>query len=317
MLTNIAPSTFSELAGFALVAREKSFRRAAACLDVTPSALSHAVRVLEARIGVRLLHRTTRTVSLTEAGHVFYRQIEPALEAIGIALDSVNLFRDHPRGKVRVNAPYLAAEMVLAGRFGEFSRAYPDITLEVAINDHFVDIVEEGYDAGIRIGESIGKEMVAVRVTPDLRTAIVASPAYWQGRELPRSPQDLLDQRCIGYRAGAAATLYRWEFAKGGIAFSLQLDGPLVLDNNDMMIAAALDGVGVAPIVESTIRDELADGRLVQVLSDWCPHFPGFFLYYSGRRQHSSALRALVDFLRLPVVADLAATASSPPVRHR
>ncbi|MGK5027926.1 LysR family transcriptional regulator [Janthinobacterium sp. RB2R34] len=299
MLTNIAPSTVLELNGFVLVARERSFRRASAILNVTPSALSHALRSLEQRIGVRLLHRTTRQVGLTEAGQVLYDQVEPALQAIGIALDSINAFRDHPCGQVRINVPYLAAEMVLARRFGEFTRTYPDIRLDMAINDHFVDIVKEGYDAGIRLGDSVAKEMVAVRVTPDLRTAIVASPVYWAAHPAPRTPKDLLRHRCISFRAGSSGSLYPWEFEKDGKTLTLQLGGPLVLDNNDMMIAAALDGVGVAPIVESTIENELREGSLVQVLSEWSPYFPGFFLYYPGRRQHSSALRAVVDFLRL------------------
>lgn len=298
MLTNIAPSNLLELSGFVLVAKEKSFRRAAARLDVTPSALSHALRALEERVGIRLLHRTTRMVSLTEAGQDFYEQVEPALQAIGAALDNVNAYRAQPRGTVRINVPYLAAEMVLARRFGEFARAYPDITLEVAINDHFVDIVDAGYDAGIRLGESLARDMVAVRVTPDLRSVIVASPAYWRANPPPQSPRDLQRHRCIGFRAGSSGALYRWEFEKEGEKLALQLDGPLVLDNNDMMIAAALDGVGVAHIVESTIMAELADGRLVRVLADWSPPFPGFHLYYPGRRQHSAALRALVDFLR-------------------
>lgn len=298
MLTNLAPSTVLELTGFVMVAREKSFRRAAAHLHVTPSALSHALRALEERVGVRLLHRTTRKVSLTDAGQLFFGQIEPALQAIGVAFDSVNEFRDHPRGKVRINVPYLAAEMVLARRFGEFNRAYPDIRLEVSINDHFVDIAEAGFDAGIRLGENVGKEMVAVRVTPDLRSITVASPAYWKAHPPPQHPKDLLRHRCISFRAGSSGNLYPWEFEKDGKTFALQLEGPLVLDNNDMMIAAALDGVGVAPVVETTIEEELRDGRLVQVLSDWCPRFPGFFLYHSARRQQSSALRSLVGFLR-------------------
>lgn len=300
MLTNVAPSTVLELTGFVLVARERSFRRASAILSVTPSALSHAVRSLEQRVGVRLLHRTTRQVGMTEAGQVFYSQVEPALQAIGVAIDSVNAFRDHPCGQVRINVPYLAAEMVLARRFGDFTRTYPDIRLEMAINDHFVDIVKEGYDAGIRLGDSVGKEMVAVRVTPDLRSAIVASPAYWAAHPAPRTPKDLMQHRCISFRAGSSGTLYPWEFEKDGKTFALQLDGPLVLDNNDMMIAAALDGVGVAPIVESTIEKELREGSLIQVLPEWSPRFPGFFMYYPGRRQNSSALRALVDFLRIP-----------------
>lgn len=300
MLMNTASSTVLELTGFVLVAKERSFRRAAAHLGVTPSALSHAMRALEERVGVRLLHRTTRQVNLTDAGQLFYGQVEPALQAIGLAMESVNAFRDQPRGKLRINVPYLAADMVLAQRFGEFNRAYPDITLEVAINDHFVDIVETGFDAGIRLGESVAKEMIAVRVTPDLRSAIVASPAYWEAHPPPQTPKDLRQHRCISFRAGASGNLHPWEFEKDGEAIALQLAGPLILDNNDMMIAAALGGVGVAPVVESTIEQELREGRLVQVLADWSPRFSGFFLYYPGRRQHSLALRALVDFLRLP-----------------
>jgi DNA-binding transcriptional LysR family regulator len=288
----------AELSAFVAVAEARSFRRAAARLNLTPSTLSHALRSLEERLGVRLLNRTTRTVSPTEAGHALLKQIAPAFASIETAVESVNAFRNKPHGTIRLNVPHLAATMVLAPVLRRFALDYPDVTLEVAANDAFIDIVDEGFDAGIRLGESLDQDMTAVRVSPDFKTAIVGSPDYFTRHPVPETPHDLQNQPCIGYRA-ASGTLYRWEFEKDGKPLTVQVSGPLVIDAPGLMISAALDGVGLAYATESVVADHLASGRLIRVLEDWSPSFPGFYLYYPGRRQTSAALRVLVEMLRL------------------
>ncbi|HEV2566336.1 MAG TPA: LysR substrate-binding domain-containing protein [Microvirga sp.] len=288
----------AELSAFVAVAEARSFRRAAARLNLTPSTLSHSLRSLEERLGVRLLNRTTRTVSPTDAGHALLKQIAPAFASIETAVEAVNAFRLKPHGTIRLNVPHLAATMVLAPVLRRFALDYPDVTLEVAANDAFIDIVAEGFDAGIRLGESLDQDMTAVRVSPDFRTAIVGSPDYFTRHPVPETPHDLQTQPCIGYRA-ANGTLYRWEFEKDGKPLTVQVSGPLVIDAPTLMISAALDGVGLAYATESVVADHLASGRLIRVLEDWSPSFPGFYLYYPGRRQTSAALRVLAEMLRL------------------
>lgn len=288
----------AELSAFVAVAEERSFRRAAARLNLMPSTLSHSMRSLEERLGVRLLNRTTRTVSPTDAGQALLAQIAPAFAKIETAVEGVNAFRAKPHGTVRLNVPHMAATMVLAPIVRRFALDYPDVTLEVAANDAFLDIVSERFDAGIRLGESLERDMIAVRVSPDFRTAIVCSPDYLARHPAPETPQDLHRHRCIGYRA-ASGTIYRWEFERNGEPVVVQVSGPLVVDAPDLMISAALDGVGLAYATESAVAEHLASGRLARVLEDWSPTFPGFFLYYPGRRQTSAALRALVDMLRV------------------
>ncbi|HEX8615382.1 MAG TPA: LysR family transcriptional regulator [Telluria sp.] len=294
------PNEFAELSAFVAVAEEKSFRRAAERLSLTPSTLSHSLRALEERLGVRLLNRTTRSVSATDAGVALLAEIGPALRRIDSALGQVNVFSDRPRGTVRVNLPHLAAEMVLGARLGEFARAYPDVVLDLAADDRFLDIVGQGYDAGIRLGESLDQDMVATRVTPELRIVVVGSPAYVDAHPAPLlSPDDLRQHRCIGYRANASRVLCKWEFDNGARTAAVLPAGPLIVDSHVLLVRAALDGVGLAYVVESAVADALAAGRLVRVLDDWCQPFPGFFLYYPSRRQLSSALRALIDFVRV------------------
>lgn len=289
-----------ELAAFVAIAEEGGFRRAAARLNLTPSTLSHSLRSLEQKLGVRLVNRTTRTTSLTEAGHALLAQIGPAFASIEMAVETINDFRDHPAGVLRLSVPRTVVARVLTPRFRAFADQYPDVTLEIAAENGFVDIVKQGFDAGIRLGESLDRDMIAVRVTPDLRTAVVASPDYLSRFPPPESPRDLHRHRCIGWRQAGSGALYRWEFEQDGRALSVAVNGPLVLDDPDLMVGAALEGVGLAYATEQYIDDHLASGRLIRVLDDWCPPYPGFFLYYPSRRQTPAALRALIGALKVP-----------------
>ena len=276
-------SELGELAAFAAIAREGNFRRAAAQLELKPSTLSSAMRALESRLGVRLLNRTTRSVSLTEAGQQLFTTLAPALEEIDAALETVNGFRAHPMGRLRLSVPRSVAASLILPLFRHFSERYPDIVLELAADNGFVDIVKEGFDAGVRLGESVAPGMVAVRITPDMSRAVVGAPAYFAHHPSPQTPHDLRMHNCIGYRKISSGELHRWAFAK---------DGGLMLD-------AATDGIGLAYTADSYAAPYLANGRLQRVLADWCPPFPGFYLYYPGRRQISAALRALIDALKV------------------
>lgn len=284
------------LAAFVAIARERSFRRAAATLGVTPPTLSHTLRELETQLGIRLLNRTTRNVSPTEAGEHLLAHLDPAFEDIAAALDSLNRFRETPHGLVRINAPRNAIGLVLAPRFGELARDYPGITLEVVADEGFANIVE----AGIRLGEDLQHGMRAVRVGPDLRLAIVATPAYFRRKGRPGSPEELLGHRCIGWRKVSSGELYKWQFSKGTKALSVAVSGPLVLDDPRLMLQAALADVGIAFAIEEEVAEHLAAGRLERVLADWCAPFPGFHLYYPNRRNHPAALSAVIDLLRYP-----------------
>jgi DNA-binding transcriptional LysR family regulator len=293
-------SDIAELIAFATVAEHKSFRRAAEKLNLTPSTLSHSLRALEERLGVRLLHRTTRSVGLTDAGTALLAQVRPALAQLQAAVADLHGASPEPRGNLRLNLPHLAAGMVFAKRLGEFARAYPEVVLDIATDDRFVDIVGEGYDAGIRLGESLDQDMIAVRVTPPLRNIVVGSPAYFAAHPpAPAVPEDLHAHRCIGYRASGSRTLYKWEFALGERQVNIAPRGALVLDNHALLIEAALSGAGLAYVIEAAVEDALADGRLIRLLDAWCRPFEGFFLYYPSRRQMSAALRACIDFVRL------------------
>jgi DNA-binding transcriptional LysR family regulator len=288
----------SILSAFLAVAEERSFTRAAKRLGVTQSALSHAIRGLEERIGVRLLTRTTRSVAPTDAGDQLIAHLRPALADIGGTLEQISGLRDRPAGRVRLLVPRLAVMTVLAPKLGQFAREYPDVLLDVTTDDSRVDLVAAGFDAGIHFGEYIEQDMVAIRVSPDLRAAIVASPGYFDAHPKPRSPRDLPRHRCIGFRHGSAG-VYRWEFDKGKESLTIAVNGPLILDDLDLMIRAAIDGVGLAFMSEDRAAPYLASGALVRVLEDWCPPFPGFFLYYPSRRQQPAALSALIETLRL------------------
>lgn len=290
---------YAELAAFVAVAQERSFRRASVRLGLSPSALSHTIRELEERLGAKLLNRTTRSVAPTDAGLGLLDRLAPAFADIAGAVGAVSAFRNRPSGTVRVNLPKLAAQMALAPAFGRFARAYPEVRLELTVDDGLTDIVAGGFDAGIRPGERVQRDMVAVRVTPDLRTAVVGSPGYLASRPRPHTPRNLRGYACINYRWAGSRALYRWPFGKAGEALEVAVEGPLTLNDTDLILAAALDGVGLACLLESAVAGHVAAGRLVRVLEEWCQPFPGFFLYYPGRRQVPTALRALIDFLQV------------------
>ncbi|MBJ3813908.1 LysR family transcriptional regulator [Shimwellia pseudoproteus] len=289
-----------ELTAFVAIAEERSFRRAAARLNLTASTLSHALRALEERLGVRLLNRTTRTVAPTAAGLALLEKIAPAFSAISTAVEEVNDFRQHPHGSLRINLSRIAYHMVVAPILTQFCNNFPDITLEISLNDSFVDIVEAGFDAGIRLRSDIPQDMNAVRVTQNLTAAVYGSPDYFRRFPLPQTPQDLQQHLCIGRREIASGNLSRWAFAKDGKHVAIPVRGPLVLDTVDTMIDIALQGIGLVYAADSEEnRQHVAAGRLVRVLADWSTTVPGFYLYFPGHRHLSAALNALIATVRV------------------
>jgi DNA-binding transcriptional LysR family regulator len=287
------------LAAFLATAEERSFTKAARRLGVSPSAMSHAIRGLEEGLGVRLLSRTTRSVAPTEAGQQLLARLRPALADVQDALDQLSGLRDKPVGRVRLLTSRLAAITVLAPKLGNFTRDYPDIVLDIIADDRRIDIVAGGFDAGISFGEFVEKDMIAVRVSGDHRAAIVGSPAYFKSTPKPKTPRDLLSHRCINFRHGSGGDVYRWEFEKGKKELSVAVNGPLVVDDVVILTRAVMDGVGLAFLSEDYVAPQLASGKLLRVLEDWCQPFPGFFLYYPSRRQQPAALSALINTLRL------------------
>lgn len=289
---------YGELAAFVAVVEELSFRRAATRLGLSPSALSHTIRGLEDRLGVRLLNRTTRSVAATEAGLALFGRVSPAFKDIAGAVEGINAYREGPAGTLRINLPKLAADLIFDKAFAAFARKHPEIRLELTIDDGLTDIVAGGFDAGVRPGELLQRDMIAVRVTPDLKTAVVGSPSYFATRPKPIHPRDLREHACIAYRWSRSGSVHRWPFQKRGKVLEVAPAGPLVVDDVDVLVRAAVDGVGLTCILEGSVAEHVAKGRLVRVLDDWCQPFPGFFLYYPSHRQVPVVLRALVDFLR-------------------
>lgn len=292
------PNDLGSLSVFLTVAEERSFTRAGKVLGVSPSAISHSMRELEESLGVRLLSRTTRSVALTDAGEYLRSRLRPAVAEIHEALGQVAGLRNQRAGRVRLLVPRFAVNTVLAPKIGDFVRKYPDVVLDITTDDSRLDIVAGGFDAGIHFGEYIEKDMIAVRVSPDVRPAIVGSPGYLRSHPKPKLPRDLLRHRCINFRHGDAG-MYRWEFEKGRTSLSVAVNGPLIADDVDLVIRAALDDVGLAYMDEDKARQYLANGALERVLEDWCQPFPGFFLYYPSRRQQPAALSALIGALRI------------------
>lgn len=288
----------SELAAFEAVARHRSFRKASEERGVTASAISHAVSNLEARVGIRLLNRTTRNVSATDAGAMLLAQLSPALRDIGSALDALNQFRETPFGKVRINAPNSIAPFVLGPVIGELIRNNPKLELEIVATDRLVDIVEDGFDAGIRLGESLREGMVAVRIRPRLRFAVVGSPGYFETKPVPQTPADLTDHVCIRnmYPSGA---FYPWSFAREGETVDVEPRGPLALHDHELMVEAALAGIGLAYIWEARAKPYVQSGRLVECLQAWCPPEDWLYLYYPTRRHMSAGLRAVIEAMRV------------------
>lgn len=290
------PTDFNTLATFLAVSEERGFTKAAKRLGVSPSAVSHAIRALEEGLGVRLIARTTRSVSLTEAGEQLLERLRPALNEVGESLQAVSSNRGKPVGRVRLLVPRLATS-VIAPKLGEISRRYPDILLDITSDDSRRDIVAEGFDAGIHFGEYIQKDMIAVRISHDYRPAIVASPEYLKSRTKPKVPRDLLQHRCVNFRHGTAGP-YRWEFEKGRRSLSIAVNGPLIVEDEEFVLRAALDGVGFVFLSEHAVNPYVEEGKLVRVLEDWCQPYPGFFLYYPSRRQQTKALSAVIGVLK-------------------
>jgi DNA-binding transcriptional LysR family regulator len=290
-------SDLPDLAAFATVVEERSFTRAAARLGVSQSALSHSMRSLEKRFGVQLIARTTRSVSATAAGTALLRELAPALEKIGRAVAETMQLRERPAGRIRLIIPRSAAEMVLMPKLAAFTRAYPEIVLEVTSSNDPVDLVAGEYDAGVQLGEYIQRDMIAVRVTREMRLAVVGSRAYFESHPIPKHPQDLKDHSCIGFRFTNG--MYRWEFEKGRKALTVSPQGPVSFDDPDLVIQAVLDGVGIGTSMEENLAVLLNRKRLVRVLQDWCPSFPGYFLYYPSRRNQPAALAAFIETLRV------------------
>ncbi|ARP64517.1 LysR family transcriptional regulator [Mesorhizobium sp. WSM1497] len=288
----------NELTAFLAVAREESFTRAAAKLGVSQSALSHTVRALEERLGVRLLTRTTRSVSPTEAGERLLRTVGPRLDEIETELIALSALREKPAGAIRITAGEHAADAVLWPAIAPLLPDYPDIKVEIIVDYGLTDIVAERFDAGVRLGEQVARDMIAVRIGPDMRMAVVGSPAYFATRPKPRTPQDLTTHNCINLRLPTYGGLYAWEFEKAGRELKVRVEGQLVFNTAALRMNAVLAGLGLAYLPEEQVTAHLANGRLVRVLADWCGPFPGYHLYYPSRRQATPAFSLLVEALR-------------------
>jgi DNA-binding transcriptional LysR family regulator len=297
----MANTSLAELEAVATVARRGGFRAAARELGISSSALSHAVAALEERIGVRLFNRTTRSVVLTAAGEQFVAEIAPALAAIDGAIDNAGEHRAEPSGTLRLNMALGAARILLASTVLEYLRRYPAMQVEIITEGALVDVIGQGFDAGVRLAESVAPDMIAIPIVPMMRSIVVGAPAYFRRHARPRTPHDLAQHQCIKARM-ASGRLYRWEFERHGNSLEIDVPGALTLDEGSLILEAALRGVGLAYLSEQMVAGHLAKGRLVQVLDDWLPAYPGLCLYYSGRRHVPAKLRALIDLLREPDV---------------
>jgi DNA-binding transcriptional LysR family regulator len=289
---------FNDLAAFVAVAEKRSFTKAAAGLGISPSALSQTIRALEERLGVRLLIRTTRSVSTTEAGERLLATLAPRFADIRDELTALGTLRTKPGGLVRITSSEYAADTILWPRLAPVLRQYPDIKLELFIDHGFTDIAAERFDAGVRLGESLEKDMIAIRISEDARLVAVATPGYFKKHPAPKTPQDLVRHTCINLRLATQGSLYPWEFEKKGRPLRLRVEGQLIFNTMRPILTAALEGFGIAFVPEDSVTRHVARGRLVQVLDDWCQPVAGFHLYYPSRRQTSPAFKIIVDALR-------------------
>ncbi|MET3896547.1 DNA-binding transcriptional LysR family regulator [Devosia sp. UYZn731] len=294
----MASDNFSEIAAFLAVARDRSFSKAAAKLGVTPSALSHSVKGLEERLGLRLLSRTTRNVAATEAGERLIRSVGPHFEQIDAELAAMGTLRDQPAGTVRVTCNDYVIETIFRPKMRDFLLKYPDIRVELIIDYGFTDIIEERFDAGVRLGEALSKDMIAARIGPDWRFIVVGSPDYFARRAAPDSPQDLTNHSCINYRFASTGAVYAWEFENADRKLNVRVEGQLTFNSAVPVIAAAVDGSGLGYVPDNLAAPFLADGRLVQALDEWCPMLQGYHLYYPHRRQASPAFALFLDAVR-------------------
>jgi DNA-binding transcriptional LysR family regulator len=291
-------SLFVELSAFVAVAEHRNFTRAAAQLGISPSSLSQTVRSLEDRLGVRLLNRTTRSVALTEAGERLLADAQPVFEGIDKAIEGVNSFRDKPVGTLRLSAPRAAAVAVVSPLLPQFLTKFPQIKLELKVDDTHSDIIGDRFDAGIRIGERLEKDMIAVRLLDNFRVMAVASPAYLARHPCPTTPEDLHRHNCVRFRWDWDGSIQSWVFENGGRRVEVPVDGSLILNDIYLVLNAVLDGIGIGYMSEPIISTRVADGQLVPLLGDWCGHLSGLYLYYPSRRQVPGPLRAFIDFMR-------------------
>ena len=287
----------ADFSPFVAVARHKSFRLAAEDMGVTASAVSHSVRQLEEQLKLRLFDRTTRSVSLTEAGRKLYEKIAPAFDELTLTLDELNLYRDKPMGLIRINAVRQSGRQYLAPFIADFVRKYPDIRVEISMDDRIVDIVREQFDAGVRLNEVIEQDMISIPLSKPLRYAVVASPDYFAHRRPPLCPQDLIDHHCIQFRYPSGKP-YHWHFEQGSQRQEIIVNGPLMVDDLDLALEMAMNGVGMSYVLRDMAETGIRDGSLISVLDDWLPELPGFHLYYSNRRHMSAAFRVFIDHLK-------------------
>ncbi len=289
--------TFADMEAFLAVAQHRSFRRAADRLGVSPSTLSHTIASLERELSARLFHRTTRSVSLTEAGERLSRRMVPILTAFDDAIQDEDASSTTPAGTVRINAPEMAARLLLAEVVPLVLERHPRVSVDLVVENRLVDVVAEGFDAGVRLGEAVPQDMIAVRFGGDARFVVVASPAYLRNAPPLRIPDDIAEHNCIGHRF-AGGKLFRWEFEKHGQELIVDVTGRVTLNAIPLMVEAAVAGHGLAYVPERAVREMVGLGKLVIVLGEWCPAIPGFFLYYAGHRQLPGALRAFIDVMR-------------------
>jgi DNA-binding transcriptional LysR family regulator len=291
---------FGDLLAFMTVAREGSFTRAAAKLGVSQPALSHRIRAMEERLGLRLLTRTTRSVAPTEAGQRLLMNVGPHVDQIEVEMASLGDLRDKPAGTVRITTLDHAADTIILPRLARVLPDYPDVKVEINTDYQLLDIVEQRFDAGVRLGEQVAKDMIAVRIGPDMRMALVGSPSYFARHPVPTTPQELTGHASINVRLATHGGLYVWDFEKDGRSLNVRVDGQLVVNGLNQVVKAALEGFGLAFTLEDLVREHIAAGRLVRVLEDWCPPFPGYHLYYPSRRQAAPAFALVVNALRQP-----------------
>ena len=288
----------NNLLAFIVVARERSFTRAAAQLGVSQSALSHTIRRLEEKMGIRLLTRTTRGVSTTEAGERLYMNLGPHYEGIQTELSALYALNDKPAGTIRISTHDRPADTILWPKLSKLLPLYPELNIEISINYELIDIVAERFDAGVRLGDQVAKDMIAVRISPDVRMAVVGAPSYFKNRVIPQTPQELTGQNCIRLRLPTHGGIYAWEFEKGGQILHVQVQGQMIFNQSVHILNAALQGYGIAYLPEEQIKPYVAEGQLIQLLEPWCPTFPGYHLYFPSRRQSSPAFSLVVDTLR-------------------
>ena len=289
---------FNDLLWFLAVAKERSFTRAAARLGIAQSTLSHTIKRLEAQMGIRLLTRTTRNVALTEAGERLQKSLAPRIDEIEADIAALMSLRDKPSGTIRITLSDHALASVVWPKLQPVLKSYPDIKLELSLDTGFRNIVEDGFDAGVRLGERVEKDMIAVRIGPDWRLVAIGSPAYFSTRPVPKHPEDLVEHDCINMRQPTAGGLYAWEFGKDGQELRVKVNGQLTVNDSYAMVEPALGGYGIAYVPESIVSDHIESGKLVQVLDEWSPFFDGYFIYYPSRRQNSAALKVILEALK-------------------